>query len=125
MKKTLLALTLLTVTYPCHAIDGETLKTWCHQSVEKSPGSDLATFRDGYCMGMTEGVMALAGQRSLMAFCAPEPTSKTMLLRTVLSFLDAHPERLKASAEVLILEALGEAYPCQQITPGATVGPSD
>jgi hypothetical protein len=114
MKKMLIALSLLAVTHPCQAIDGNTLKEWCHQFVEKAPGLDSMTFRDGYCMGAVESVMALATQRSLKAFCAPEQTSKTMLLRTILGFLDSHPERLNSPAEVLILDAMGEAYPCQQ-----------
>lgn len=112
MRKSLIALLLLAVVLPCHAIDGRTLQTWCHQVVEKAPGLDPMTFRDGYCRGMTEGVMALAKQRPLMAFCAPEQTGQNMLLRTIIAYLDAHPQRLNSPAEILILEALGEAYPC-------------
>lgn len=115
MKKMLIALSLLAVIQPCHAIDGTTLKEWCHTAAEKTFGDSPTTFRDGYCMGMTEGVIALARQRSLNAFCAPEPTGEAILLRALLKFLDAHPERLKESAEVLVLDALGEAYPCQPL----------
>jgi hypothetical protein len=117
MKKLLIALLLLVVVQPCHAIDGKTLSEWCHTATEKTFGDSPTTFRDGYCMGMTEGVMALAKQRSLKAFCAPESTGQAMLLRTVLLFLDTHPERLKEQAEVLILDALGDAYPCQKSEP--------
>jgi hypothetical protein len=113
MKRTLIALSLLAVTFPCHAIDGNALKEWCHQVVEKAPGRDPMTFRDGYCMGMVEGVMALATQRSLNAFCPPAQIGKTMLLRTIIGFLDSHPEQLNRPAEKLVLDALGETYPCQ------------
>jgi hypothetical protein len=117
MKKVLVALSLLAVIQPCHAIDGKTLKAWCHTATEKTFGDSPTTFRDGYCMGMTEGVMALAKQRSLNVFCAPESAGQAMLLRAVLRFLDANPERLKEPAEVLILDALGDAYPCQKPEP--------
>lgn len=117
MKKSLLMLLLLATIPPCHAIDGKTLREWCHQVVEKAPGLDPMTFRDGYCMGMTEGVIALSTQRSLKAFCAPEPSGKTMLLRTIIGFLDSHPEQLNSPAEKLILDALGEAYPCPVVAP--------
>jgi hypothetical protein len=95
MKKSLIALLLLAVIQPCHAIDGKTLKEWCHTAAEKTFGDNSTTFRDGYCMGMTEGVMALAKQRSLNAFCPPEPTGKAMLLRTMLRYLDTHPARMR------------------------------
>lgn len=113
MKKSLIALFLLAVIQPCHAIDGHALQEWCHQAVEKAPGRDPMTFRDGYCMGLVEGVMALSTQRSLKAFCPPAQIGKTMLLRTMIGFLDSHPEQLNSPAEKLILDALGETYPCQ------------
>lgn len=112
MRKLLIALSFLAVIQPCQAIDGKTLKEWCHAAVEKTIGDTPTTFRDGYCMGMTEGVIALARQRSLNAFCAPEPTGEAILLRALLKYLDTHPERLNESAEVLVLDALGEVYPC-------------
>ncbi len=112
MRKLLIALSFLAVIQPCHAIDGKTLKEWCHAAAEKAFGDSPTTFRDGYCMGITEGVIALARQRSLNAFCAPEPTGEVILLRALLKYLDAHPERLNESAEVLVLDALGEIYPC-------------
>lgn len=117
MKKALTALSLLAVIHPCYAIDGNTLKDWCHQVAEKAPGRDPMTFRDGYCVGAVESVMALATQRSLNVFCPPAQTGKTMLLRTVIGFLDSHPEWLNRPAESLILDALGETYPCQPPAP--------
>lgn len=119
MKKTLIALSLLAVIHPCHAVDGHALQEWCHQAVEKAPGRDPMTFRDGYCMGVVEGVMALAAQRSLNAFCPPPQIGKTMLLRTIVGFLGSHPEQLNGPAEKLVLDALGESYPCQQPVPSA------
>ncbi len=115
MKKILFALLLFGLNGPSWAIDGRALQEWCHEAVEKSPGRDAMTFRDGYCMGMVEGVMALATQRSLNAFCAPEPSGKSMLLRTVIGYLDGHPDKLGGPAEKLILDALGETYPCQPV----------
>lgn len=117
MKKMLIALSLFAVIHPCHAVDGHALKEWCHQAVEKAPGLDPMTFRDGYCMGVVEGVMALATQRSLNAFCPPAQTGKNMLLRTIVGFLDSHQEQLNSPAEKLILDALGESYPCQKSVP--------
>lgn len=117
MKKSLLILLMLGFASPCNAIDGATLKEWCHQVVEKAPGIDPMTFRDGYCMGMTEGVVALARQHSLNAFCAPESLGAGMLLRTILAFLDTHPEKLRVPAEAVLLEALGDTYPCKPAEP--------
>ena len=113
MKKLLILFLLLGCYEPCLAIDGHALQEWCREAVEKAPGRDPMTFGDGYCMGMVEGVMALSTQRKLHAFCAPESSGKGMLLRTIQGYLDAHPRQLDTQAETLILDALGEAYPCQ------------
>ncbi len=113
MKKILFLLLLCVFNDECLAIDGKVLQAWCHQAVEKAPGRDEMIFQDGYCMGLVDGVMALAADRSVNAFCAPSSGSKSMLLRTILGYLDSHPERSGGAAEKLILDALGEAYPCQ------------
>lgn len=124
MKNFIVALSLWIFCPLALAVDGATFQSWCSQAVEKAPGVDPTTFRDGYCMGVTETVIALSSRGPLHAFCAPERTGQRMLLRVVLAYLKAHPEQLSKPAEGLVIKALGETYPCggYTITPaGAAV----
>jgi|SRR5882724_7127429 len=84
------------------------------------PGSDLEAFYAGGCMAYMRGIIDMHEiyQATLLPtqrlFCLPEDgIVMTQGVRSVLRYLQAHPELLHEPESLLIVMALREAFPCQ------------
>ena len=71
------------------------------------------TFRKGECGGIVETVAYLASFLPLdVRSCPPTGSTTGQAVRIVVSFLEAHPERLHEDFTDLAMEALRQAWPC-------------
>jgi hypothetical protein len=103
---------------------GEEILEHCKQSLNTDPVKD---FSRGICAGFIDGFMAghyMA--ETYHAFhhreekiediyghlCVPDGTSRGQMARSFVQYLQAHQEKLKLPASLLIEDALREAYPC-------------
>jgi hypothetical protein len=69
------------------------------------------------CLGFLEGFAWGHGWSAWrkgqdMYFCPPHNFTYRDALPAVMSYLDAHPERLDADAHILVFSALSTAFPC-------------
>jgi hypothetical protein len=76
-----------------------------------------AAFDDGYCIGVLHGLSFLSvgppSTRNEIRFCPPPKATEGQGLRVVLNFLRNNPARTHEQFEILILNALHEAWPCR------------
>lgn len=103
---------------------GEEILEHCSQSLNTDPVKD---FNRGICAGFIDGFTA--GHfvaETYHAFhhrdeklediyghlCVPDTTSRGQMARVFVQFMQAHPDKLKLPAALLIEDALREAYPC-------------
>jgi len=103
---------------------GEEILEHCRQSLNTDAVKD---FNRGICAGFIDGFTAghyIA--ETYHAFhhrdeklediyghlCVPETTSRGQMARVFVQFLQAHPDKLKLPAALLIEDALRESYPC-------------
>jgi hypothetical protein len=73
----------------------------------------------GYVSGFTEGVYyeamyatAKGKQVAPEAFCIPDDVEHGQLIRVILKHIRDNPENAHKRTSVLIIKALGKAYPC-------------
>jgi len=71
------------------------------------------------CIGFLEGFVWGHGWKSWrtdvdMYFCLPEGFDYRDAVPSVVSYLEAHPDRLIQRAHLLVFSALSDAYPCEQ-----------
>ena len=78
---------------------------WCNL---KSP----LNYPEGRCMGIIEGMLGV-----LVAFgkvCPPRETPMINFEGTVVAYIEAHPERMQESFQILAYEALVTKWPCSK-----------
>ena len=73
----------------------------------------------GYCLGFIAGVAATMrtstltlGQQRSFAFCAPKSTTHEQAVQAFKNWHEQHPEHWQRSAEVGVMAALQETWPC-------------
>ena len=81
------------------------LKTVCASYVEKP-----ANASDGMCIGYVVGVISV--MQYINALCLPVTSTHSQMTLVVKKYLSDHPEKLHLNAEVLVIDALQEAFPC-------------
>jgi hypothetical protein len=96
----------------------EAAERWVtHQGTDDDPANG------SYCLGFIDGVMLLATDTTVRLVdsdhrsslpCAPaEGLTTGQAMRVVLKYLNSHPETLHKSAQLLVVLALREAFPCK------------
>jgi hypothetical protein len=69
--------------------------------------NNFEAFRDGYCIGLVNGVTNASPQ-----VCPDEAVTTGQTVRVVLKYLEDHPEELHLNNAVLAEKALAKAFPC-------------
>jgi hypothetical protein len=70
-----------------------------------------------YCLGLVQGIrdtqeFAVRSLSAQPAFCAPSTVRNGDLVRAVVAYLDANPDKLRLGQSTGVILALREAYPC-------------
>jgi hypothetical protein len=66
----------------------------------------------GVCVGAVFGV--LEDLRSIKLACPPKDTANTQLIRTVLSEIEKHPDRMKEDFVMRVRAAMMKSWPCHK-----------
>jgi hypothetical protein len=117
--------------WPCAAADsigketGKQLLSRCEPALELLAGRAASLSRARHadamsCIGFVDGFLwghgwAAWRQHRDMYYCPPEDLSGRQAVPPLVDYLRAHPERLDASAHVLVFSALSKAYPCRAL----------
>lgn len=102
--------------------DGVRLLGTCRVAAQMIGGAalDLGARADAaLCIGFVEGFLWGHGWKSWrtgedMYFCPPEGFGYRQAVPIVVSYLEAHPERLIQRAHLLLFSALSSSLPCTQ-----------
>jgi Rap1a immunity proteins len=71
-----------------------------------------SNFFAGRCVGAVEVLDALNSDTKL--FCPPENIDNLQRVRTIVSYIDARPERKTEDFRLLANEAMAKAWPCKR-----------
>ena len=71
-----------------------------------------SNFFAGRCVGVVEVLDALNLDTKL--FCPPDNTDNLQRVRTIVSYIDARPERKNEDFRLLANEAMAKAWPCRK-----------
>jgi len=78
-----------------------------------------------YIAGAHDMMRLVDGLANLNILCTPsEGLSNDQVMRVVLKWIEAHPERMNESARSAVFSALGEAFPCRARSRPDTPPPS-
>ena len=130
MKLLVLGTLFLTATPFVHAaataFDGTGLLTHCEAAIrlaDRQQPNDGDAQSGAYCLGFVNGIMEMATDTAVTLVnsdhrtslpCAPaEGLTTGQAVRVVLKYLNLHPETLHKSAQLLVVVALREAFPCK------------
>jgi Rap1a immunity proteins len=78
----------------------------CHAFIKKS---DSDAFLKGVCAGVAHALSGIAWTREV---CVPSGVTVRQEVRVVAAYIDARPARLHEDFRQLALEALKDAWPC-------------
>lgn len=97
------------------ALSGEVLLKHCESVLQdRTPRS----FEAGVCVGMLQTLTyiqpLLDPQYERAGYCLPQGLPHEQEVRVVVTYLQSHPERLQEEGQTLALDALHQAFPCQE-----------
>lgn len=123
MKKTYLQslmviLFILTVSMPVQAgMTGNDLLRRCQGQSENAA---IKIMNDTFCLGVIAGYTdALRVTPSLKALCIPQNAEWEQRRKVVVKYMNEYPEKLHQYYGILILDAVAEAFPCDETSPGS------
>jgi hypothetical protein len=108
-------------------LDGNSLATQCESQEKLNAGQGLSDqeFAKGtFCVGYIRGVLdtmvtwkAIDKAKSKPGTtphpCIPDTVPNSQAVKITLKFLKDHPERLHLPADVLVFQAMHQAFPCR------------
>ncbi len=71
-----------------------------------------SNFFSGRCVGAVEVLDALNKDTKL--FCSPSNADNQQRVRTIIAFIEGHPDRRQEDFRLLANEAMAKAWPCQK-----------
>jgi hypothetical protein len=89
---------------------GNNLINACRESTTGS--TKTSAFEQGICLGAVFGLMGARPMKPELSFCPPPSASVAQGTRVLVKYMDANPEQLHKTLNVLIVNALQEAWPC-------------
>ena len=97
-------------------VDGQWLVTYCEHA-EKTDAQKINPFRAGQCLGFITGTLkgweAAAAVRSApVNYCIRPGVTVDQIVRAVTKYVQADPSRSHAQAEMLVITAIQQAFPC-------------
>ena len=96
---------------------GEDVLTECRAAVSPTPATlgdnpIASSLRLGLCIGVVSAVFTIARDERLI--CMPRVTMPTLqVLRVVVAYIDARPQRLHEPFVTLAYDAVADAWPCR------------
>ncbi len=94
-------------TATAHAFSAEFYLPGCKDFI-----AGRSNFFSGRCVGAVEVLDALNGDTNL--FCPPGGVDNQQRVRTIIAFVEEHPERKQEDFRLLANEAMAKAWPCKK-----------
>ena len=79
----------------------------CRTLLRQEQGTAAQSFDQGMCLGLISALASLTK-------CRPSEVTRGQIVNVVVQYIDARPTRLHEDFELLALEAVIAAWPCQQ-----------
>jgi hypothetical protein len=97
------------------ALSGEVLLKHCESALQNSTPP---SFEAGVCVGMLQTLTyiqpLLDPKYEKAGYCLPQRVAEQQEIQVVVTYLQAHPERLQEEGQTLALDAFHQAFPCQK-----------
>jgi hypothetical protein len=97
------------------AVSGAVLLKHCESVLQDGAPQ---SFEAGHCVGILETLRyiqpLLDPKYEKAGYCLPPGLSYEQEVRMVVTYLQAHPERLQEEGRTLALDALHQAFPCKK-----------
>ena len=77
---------------------------------ERAPREVDGVFQAGRCIGLMQG---LGFASRLLGVCPPDQVTEAQRARVAVTYVEAHPERMKEDFRVLAVEAMQKTWPCK------------
>ena len=77
---------------------------------ERAPREIDGVFQAGRCIGLMQG---LGFASRLLNVCPPDEVTEALRARVAVTYVKAHPERMKEDFRVLAVEAMKKTWPCK------------
>ena len=77
---------------------------------EKAPREIDGVFQAGRCIGLMQG---LGYASRLLGVCPPDDVTPALRARVAVTYVEAHPQRMKEDCRVLAVEAMQRTWPCK------------
>jgi Rap1a immunity proteins len=133
MKSFFITLTLLlfvNTISPASDTDSPSLTNWdpTGNDLVASCTETAGSFERGACLGYIHGViggfdMGSSGQQSIevkgrptVDLCVPNGVTNGQIVKVILVFADKHPEQLNNPADVIVAQAISNAWPAERDT---------
>ncbi len=112
----IVVLFFLTISIPAQAFSGNNLAKYCASEGKENPFSSNTTLCIGLLHGYLEGLEYgfLLMNNKVRLFCEPKEMDIKQLMKVFNKYLTEHPEKLHFKYGPQLIEALIEAFPCNQ-----------
>ena len=77
---------------------------------DRAPREIDGVFQAGRCIGLMQG---LGYASRLLGICPPDDVTEALRARVAVTYVEAHPERMKEDFRVLAVEAMQKTWPCK------------
>jgi len=77
---------------------------------DRAPREIDGVFQAGRCIGLMQG---LGYASRLLGVCPPDEVTEALRARVAVTYVEAHPERMKEDFRVLAVEAMQKTWPCK------------
>lgn len=96
-------------------LDGAALLAYCEHAERDDPKANV--YRAGACIGFIQGTLkgweaAASVRKARLNYCITPGLKFDGILRAVTTYLRADPSRLHGKAELLVISAVQQAFPC-------------
>src|SRR5262245_4073835 len=100
---------------PAGDTSANTVFRGCKALVEGQTANTQLFALGNFCAGVVVGIASIGQQLSVpeLQSCAPATSDARQLVRVVVNYIEAHPERGREDFKQLTLEALHGAWPCK------------
>lgn len=126
--KVLVVATSVLVTYSAHALKGNDLLTSCQEGLKFADGhlrnTDIVqaekcfAYLEGFMSGVNLATAVISGNYNdyakNMAYCVPDGATTAQGVRIIVKYLRENPAELHLNAEVLLMKALRQSFPCER-----------
>jgi len=93
--------------------NGNDLLEQCEAFEAALSGGEYSGFSAGMCVGYISGARDFLQLPKASIICLPENHSNGQLIKVVIAYIKAHPEKLHEDVALQFVYAMADAFPCK------------